>query len=174
MWKAGTMTALGAVALLAANPAVAAEATDLTGGVPSVGTLVEALTPAPKTRGVRLTEPIEQAGSAAADLAVRFQFDSAELTPEARAVLDNLGTAITGDLAAYSFVLEGHTDGVGNEAYNQALSQRRADAVRAYLIEQYGVAPERLSSLGKGEHELLVPEDPAAAANRRVRVINGG
>lgn len=92
----------------------------------------------------------------------------------AQAVLDNLATALTTDLASYSFVLEGHTDAVGSDRYNLELSERRATAVQDYLRELYGIAPERLTTIGKGERELLLPEQPSAAPNRRVRVINQG
>ena len=92
----------------------------------------------------------------------------------AQAVLDNLATALTTDLAPYQFVLEGHTDAVGSDRYNLELSERRADAVRSYLRNSYRVAPERMTTVGKGESELLLPEQPTAAPNRRVRVINNG
>jgi outer membrane protein OmpA-like peptidoglycan-associated protein len=159
------------------SPAAAAAATDLMGRIPSVAELVEALTPAvqPKTRGLR---PAQEAAvetiRPAVDLEVRFEFDSADLTPMAQAVLDNLATALTTDLAPYRFVLEGHTDAVGSDVYNLELSERRAQAVRSYLREFYRIDPKRMTPIGKGERELLLPEQPTAAPNRRVRVINRG
>lgn len=85
----------------------------------------------------------------------------------AQAVLDNLATALTTDLAPYRFVLEGHTDAVGSDVYDLELSERRARAVRRYLLEPYRIAPERMTTIGKGERELLLPERPTAAQNRR-------
>jgi outer membrane protein OmpA-like peptidoglycan-associated protein len=160
-------------------PVQAEAALDLMGRVPSVGELVEALSPAPrvKTRGIRPTGEAEVAAATsrpAVDLEVRFEFDSAMLTPTAQAVLDNLATALTTDLAAYRFVLEGHTDAVGSNDYNLRLSQRRAQAVRDYLHELYRIEGGRLSAVGKGEQDLLLPDQPDAAPNRRVRVINQG
>jgi outer membrane protein OmpA-like peptidoglycan-associated protein len=155
----------------------AEEATDLMAGVPSVDQLVEALTPAKRelTRGIRVASEAEvEASRPAVDLAVTFEFDSDDLTPKAQAILDNLATAMNTDLAAYQFVLEGHTDGVGDSGYNQGLSERRARAVRDYLVELYDVAGTRMTAVGKGEQDLLLPQEPGAAANRRVRVINGG
>jgi outer membrane protein OmpA-like peptidoglycan-associated protein len=159
------------------GPGAAAEAVDLMGRIPSVDELVEALMPPPqmRTRGLR---PAQQAAvetmRPAVDLEVRFEFDSAVLTPMAQAVLDNLATALATDLAPYRFVVEGHTDAVGSDAYNLELSERRARAVQDYLLELYRLEPERMTTVGKGESELLVPEQPAAAPNRRVRVINQG
>ena len=71
-------------------------------------------------------------------------------------------------------MLEGHTDATGSDPYNQALSERRADAVRDYLVEQHHIEPQRLVAVGKGKKDLLDPANPEAAVNRRVRVINGG
>lgn len=162
---------------VSSSPADAAAARDLMGRIPSVDELVEALTPAPRvrTRGIRPAhEPALEARQPAVDLEVRFEFDSADLTAMAQAVLDNLATALTTDLASYRFVLEGHTDAVGSDRYNLELSERRAAAVQDYLRELYGIAPERLTTIGKGERELLLPEQPSAAPNRRVRVINQG
>ena len=169
----------GVAGALAAAPAQAEVARDLMGRIPSVAELVEALTPAPlmKTRGIRpggAGEVAAQPSRPAVDLEVRFAFDSATLTPMARAVLDNLATALTTDLASYRFVLEGHTDAVGSDRYNLSLSQRRAQAVRDYLHELYRIDAGRLTAVGKGENELLLPDQPAAAPNRRVRVINQG
>jgi outer membrane protein OmpA-like peptidoglycan-associated protein len=159
------------------SPADAAAARDLMGRIPSVAELVAALTPAPqiRTRGIRPAHaPAVEARRPAVDLEVRFEFDSAELTPMARAVLDNLATALTTDLAPYRFVLEGHTDAVGSDLYNLELSERRAEAVQSYLVELYRVDPGRMTTVGKGERELLLPDQPTAAPNRRVRVINRG
>ncbi|HSA79510.1 MAG TPA: OmpA family protein [Geminicoccaceae bacterium] len=158
-------------------PAAAGAAMNLMGRVPSVAELAAGLMPPPQSRTRGLTPSQATAAEAirpAVDLDVRFEFDSAELTPMAQAVLDNLATALTTDLAPYRFVLEGHTDAVGNDGYNLELSERRAHAVERYLRDLYRIDPERLTTIGKGERELLLPEQPAAASNRRVRVINRG
>jgi outer membrane protein OmpA-like peptidoglycan-associated protein len=161
---------------VSSSPAAAAAATDLMGRVPSVAELVAALLPPMgKTRGLRPShEPAVEMIRPAVDLEVRFEFDSVELTPMARAVLDNLATALTTDLARYRFVLEGHTDAVGSNGYNLELSTRRAQAVQSYLLELYRIEPERVMTIGKGESELLLPDQPKAGPNRRVRVINSG
>ena len=107
------------------------------------------------------------------NLYVNFEFNSAELTSDARITLDQLGTALRDPkLAAFSFVIAGHTDGVGSPDFNQKLSERRAEAVRSYMINQYGIAANRLSAKGYGKSQLLDPDHPEDGVNRRVQVIN--
>lgn len=109
------------------------------------------------------------------DLDIRFAFDSDELLPEARAQLDALGGALSsGALAQYRFKIVGHTDSVGEEAYNLALSDRRARSVKSYLTGNYGIKPGRLVEIGMGEEELKNKEDSESPENRRVEVINLG
>jgi outer membrane protein OmpA-like peptidoglycan-associated protein len=107
------------------------------------------------------------------DLYVNFAFDSAELTSDARITLDRLGAALSDPrLQAFSFQIAGHTDATGGAEYNQRLSERRAEAVRRYLVARHGVAPARLSALGYGESRLLDPARPEDGVNRRVQVTN--
>ena len=104
------------------------------------------------------------------DLVIQFEFDSAKLKSESKPLLDNLSTALKSDrLKSIQFKVEGHTDAKGTEAYNQALSLKRANAVVEYMTQQ-GIEAERLRAEGKGFAELLVPEKPLAMENRRVRI----
>jgi len=104
---------------------------------------------------------------------VLFDFDSFRLTDDAKAVLDRLAGVLNDDLMKDKTIeIDGHTDAVGPKAYNLSLSQLRARAVRAYLIEKHGIAPERLPFVGKGEAELYDPAHPDAAVNRRVVFTN--
>ena len=104
------------------------------------------------------------------DLVIQFEFDSAKLKSESKPLLDNLSTALKSDrLKSIQFKVEGHTDAKGTEAYNQALSLKRAKAVVEYMTQQ-GIEAERLRAEGKGFAELLVPEKPLAMENRRVRI----
>jgi len=106
------------------------------------------------------------------DMRVWFEFDSAELTPNAYIALDELGEAInTNNLFDFGFRLEGHADATGTEGYNQSLSTRRAASVKDYLINSYGIEAHRLESIGFGESQLAAPNDPEGAINRRVRVV---
>ncbi|MCB1666698.1 MAG: OmpA family protein, partial [Pseudomonadales bacterium] len=72
-----------------------------------------------------------------------------------------------------SAVLEGHTDSVGTEAYNQALSMRRVNAVRQVLIDQFGIAASRIRVEGYGETRPIASNDTAEgrAQNRRVQSV---
>jgi hypothetical protein len=72
-------------------------------------------------------------------------------------------------LANVKFKVEGHTDAQGSVQHNLKLSQGRADSVIVYLTSK-GVETDRLTGEGKGFSELLVPEKPKAAENRRVRI----
>ena len=81
-----------------------------------------------------------------------FTFDQAAIKPEGRAALDKFAA----DTRGTSFevvVVEGHTDRLGSDRYNQALSQRRADAVKNYLVSSGGFEPAKVSSVGKGESQ---------------------
>lgn len=102
---------------------------------------------------------------------VLFATGKSELKPGA---MDRLGklVAFLGKYPDRTVIIEGHTDSVGSDVNNQALSQRRADAVRAYLLAQ-GVAANRVTAVGKGE-SLPVAENGNAAGrqqNRRVEVV---
>jgi OmpA-OmpF porin, OOP family len=129
-----------------------------------VSTAMPAPTPAPS-------------GGPTVNLTVNFETGSAQLTPDAMRTLDELGKALASqDLAAYKFRIEGHTDTVGSRDYNRSLSERRAEAVVAYVARKFGVDPSRLQAIGMGEDGLLVPT-PAQTSeprNRRVQVINLG
>lgn len=107
----------------------------------------------------------------AISLQVQFGFDSAELMPQGKRQLDELAMALNDKaLAVSGFELGGHTDRVGDAAYNVRLSMDRANAVRAYLIEVHGIAAQRLQAIGFGYARLADPARPTAAVNRRVEV----
>ena len=93
-----------------------------------------------------------------------FDFDRSEITPEGMTVIRQaIDNTRRGGVSR--IVIVGNTDRAGTDAYNQKLSQRRADAVRAYLVS-HGVAASRLVSKGYGFHQPLV--DNATAANREL------
>ena len=130
--------------------------------------LIEKLTPpAPVTRSLgRNIAP----KAVAVDLSVNFDFDSANLQPSSKPLLDNLASAMNSErLSNLKFRIEGHTDAKGKAEYNQDLSARRALAVQNYLIGQ-SVSQVRLQAEGKGFSDLLLPEKPLASENRRVRI----
>jgi len=107
------------------------------------------------------------------DLKIKFDYDSANIAKAALADMDNLGKALTDPaLNGGTFVLAGHTDAVGSEEYNQDLSSRRADSVKRYLTEKFSLAPDRLVTAGYGKTRLKNKDNPKAAENRRVEVVN--
>lgn len=108
----------------------------------------------------------------AVSLEVYFEFGRAKVTRRARLQLSALGRALSSQqLLPYRYLVAGHTDTVGSDAYNLDLSQRRALAVRDYLITAFPIDPHRLVAVGFGFRRLKRPETPRAAINRRVEVM---
>ena len=123
-------------------------------------------------RGTR----IEPSAPPTVRLPIFFEFNSATLLPEGRALLDKVGAALASDeLTSFSFSVEGHTDSVGSATYNHSLSAQRAEAVKAYLIAQ-GVSPEKLKTVGHGESVPVADNESedGRQRNRRVEIINLG
>ena len=88
-----------------------------------------------------------------------FSFDKAVIRPDGRAALDTFGRDLQG--ARYNSIsVEGNTDRLGSDAYNQKLSQERADAVKAYLITNSGIDARKITATGRGEtNPETKPED---------------
>jgi outer membrane protein OmpA-like peptidoglycan-associated protein len=107
------------------------------------------------------------------DLTINFDFNSAAITAKAESQLNNLGDALRNPrMENEVIVLGGHTDAKGSDEYNQKLSERRAEAVKKYLVEKLHVSAENLSTVGYGKKHLLNTANPFAAENRRVQIIN--
>ena len=106
-------------------------------------------------------------------LAIKFDYDSAELKPASRQQLAEVAASLNSPaLASRHVTIEGHTDTFGGESYNLALSRKRAQAVRDFLIGD-GVSAQRLSIVGKGESLPLARADTkeGQAINRRVEFV---
>ncbi len=163
---------LGLGASLARADETAPGVTDLSAaraGNIEVGDIVEALA---VPRGTR----IQAAAPPTVRLPVYFESNSAKLTPEAEALLGKVSVALeSNELGAFQFAIEGHTDDVGGDGYNQSLSERRASAVKAYLLAQ-GVPEGRLRSRGLGEAKPVAPnqDEGGRQRNRRVELVNLG
>ena len=69
-------------------------------------------------------------------------------------------------------MVAGHTDAAGGDAYNQDLSERRADSIKRYLVDKYGINGTDLVTVGYGKSKLKDPSQPLAEVNRRVQVVN--
>ena len=130
-----------------------------------------------RTRSLSLEDRTQMAEIASkrpkVNLDITFEYDSATLTPKAEPQLDNLGRALTGpDLSGAVIMLGGHTDAKGGEAYNQQLSEKRAETVKRYLVARYKIAPDTLITAGYGKKDMKNAADPFAAENRRVEIVN--
>jgi OOP family OmpA-OmpF porin len=99
-----------------------------------------------------------------------FDFDKSVLKPEGRAKLDDLVSKIR-DVNLEVIIAVGHTDSIGSDAYNQRLSVRRAEAVKAYLVTK-GIERTRVYTEGKGEKQPVADNKSSdgRAKNRRVEI----
>ena len=174
----GNLLGGGTRGIRMANPSATEDTPQASGSQASAPASAHAAAPRPtRTASSAAAAPTTQSQAPSVSLSVEFATGSADLTPQARQTLDQLGKALTSsDLAQYRFRIEGHTDTVGSPDYNKALSQQRADAVAAYLEGKFSVNAARLQAIGMGEQGLLVPTPPNTAndKNRRVNVVNLG
>ena len=107
------------------------------------------------------------------DLEINFDYNSADISAKSLPSVQALGRALSNaDLKGSTFVVAGHTDAAGGEGYNQDLSERRADAIKRYLVDKYGINGSDLVTVGYGKSKLKDPNQPMAEANRRVQVVN--
>jgi OOP family OmpA-OmpF porin len=112
---------------------------------------------------------VDERGCWAAEDKLLFAFDSSVIKKDYYPVLDET-KLIFDAYPAMTVQIDGHTDSVGTDAYNQKLSERRANAVMKYLVNEVGIASERLTAVGHGEMKPAYPNDTAEnrAKNRRV------
>jgi OOP family OmpA-OmpF porin len=104
------------------------------------------------------------------DATVLFAFDSAALRPEAEAELDRAADVLAPRDDIVVIEVAGHTDSIGTEAYNQDLSERRAQSVADYLAER-GVDRDRMQVVGYGETQPRVPNDSPENRQKNRRVV---
>ena len=127
-----------------------------------------AMKPAPKPAAKPAPKPVVEKVTMAAE--TNFDFDKAVLKADGKARLDDL----VGKLKAVNLeviIAIGHTDSIGSKAYNQKLSVRRANAVKAYLVSK-GIAANRIYTEGKGETQPVADNrtKEGRAKNRRVEI----
>lgn len=103
-------------------------------------------------------------------LLINFKFGKAEMLTDSIDNLDTLGRLLSRpEYANETLMIEGHTDAIGNDAYNLQLSEMRALAVRRYLVSRYNIDETRLHPVGRGESSLYDKRNPKAPINRRVQ-----
>lgn len=133
------------------------------------------------TRGLSVTEK-ERATLAEAvkdqpqiDLEITFDFNSPEISERVRPLVMSLGKALTNpDMKTATFIVAGHTDAKGSATYNQALSEKRAQAVKDFLVTHFSIPEGQLIVVGYGSERLKDAGRPYADSNRRVQVVNAG
>jgi OOP family OmpA-OmpF porin len=137
--------------------------------------------PAVRHRGIgpaskpKPQEPSADRGTAV--LNVLFASNSDRILPAYYDDIAKLGQALTPILSSGANIrIEGHTDSLGPEPYNQRLSQKRADSVKQYLVQHFALPPERMMAEGYGESRPIAPNDTpeGRGQNRRVQVVNLG
>jgi outer membrane protein OmpA-like peptidoglycan-associated protein len=129
------------------------------------------------TRSLSNTEREEIAAAAKdkpnIDLTITFDYNSADISAKSLPEAQKLGRALTNDdLKGSTFLLAGHTDAAGSDNYNQDLSERRADSIKRYLMDNFHIASTDLVTVGYGKSKLKDPAQPLAEVNRRVQVVN--
>ncbi len=132
-----------------------------------------------KTRSINFSEeraiidqPLNQLQEDAdsVGLPIEFSFNSAGILDQSRPFLDEVGEMlILEKFSQEKLLIEGHTDASGPKQYNFYLSQRRAIAVKNYLLKTYQISANRLSIAAQGESHPLPGRNPFAAVNRRVQ-----
>jgi outer membrane protein OmpA-like peptidoglycan-associated protein len=107
------------------------------------------------------------------DLEINFDYNSADISAKSLPSVQALGRALTNnDLKGSTFVVAGHTDAIGGEEFNQGLSERRADTIKRYLADKFGINGSELVTVGYGKTKPKDPKTPLDPTNRRVQVVN--
>jgi OOP family OmpA-OmpF porin len=108
-------------------------------------------------------------------LKVFFDFDKWDIKPQYHQELANFATFMK-EYPGVKVEIDGHTDSIGSEKYNQKLSQRRAEAVRMYLVQKLGMNPSMLTAVGFGESKPIASNDTeeGRAKNRRIEAVLDG
>jgi OOP family OmpA-OmpF porin len=139
--------------------------------------LERALFPEPVTmRGVG-TKKEEVSKPTPVALKVLFEHNSDVILPQYYSNVDELGKVLAQpQYATYRIQIEGHTDSIGSDRYNQALSEKRAESVRRYLLQHFPLPQDHLAAVGYGESKPIASNKTSEGRgkNRRVQVVNLG
>ncbi|MDA2813737.1 OmpA family protein [Nocardiopsis sp. RSe5-2] len=187
--------AVGAALALALTPAAAADTGEVAGDPDDVTpeTIADAvipIDPAPSVIGIDPSESVEEletekseGGTTTVTIAadVLFAFDEASLTDAAQDTIADIAGRLEGAEGTVEVV--GHSDGIGDDAYNQELSEKRAEAVKSAIEDELGSAAPDIEAEGRGSSEPVAEETDgdgndvpsARAENRRVEIsFEGG
>ncbi|MFG0677684.1 MULTISPECIES: outer membrane protein OmpA [Delftia] len=167
VWKNGT----NELCWRDANWTPATAAADCDGALkPVAAAVAPAATPAPATPAPAPAPAPAVASKVTFSADAFFDFDKSVLKPEGKAKLDDLASKVKG-INLEVVIAVGHTDSVGSDAYNQKLSVRRAEAVKAYLVSK-GIEKNRVYTEGKGEKQPIADNKTkeGRAKNRRVEI----
>jgi outer membrane protein OmpA-like peptidoglycan-associated protein len=167
---------LSLVALLAWGAAMADPPAPVVDSQSIVRSLAPSSAPASTTmtRGFSVEAAPGGGGASAShkiDLDIRFANDSAQLTDSAHEQLAQLGAALQSTQLAHArFQIGGHTSATGAAEHNQHLSESRAKAVRAYLLQRFNISPGRIEAIGYGSSRPLPQFPPSSIQQRRVEI----
>jgi len=104
---------------------------------------------------------------------VKFGFDTSDLSPEAKAAIDQFASELKSQNAGVYIEIQGHTDSVGSEKYNEELGLLRAEAVRRYLSQQHSFPLHRINVISYGESSSVADNSTreGRSQNRRVALV---
>ena len=106
------------------------------------------------------------------DVEVNFALDSALIDDRAKTGLSQIGGVLSREeFKGRTIFINGHSDAFGGPEYNLALSQRRAEAIKQYLVNEFNLDPDRIIAVGFGREQLKYPNSPYASGNRRVQIV---
>jgi outer membrane protein OmpA-like peptidoglycan-associated protein len=134
--------------------------------------------PQMRTRGLKEVRPSESSTQRpAVALNVFFPFNSDKILPRYESELEKLGRVLTSaQHTDYRIGIEGHTDNIGSEPYNQTLSEKRAASVKRYLVQHFSIPSEQLVVKGYGKNNPRATNNTPQGReeNRRVEIVNLG
>jgi outer membrane protein OmpA-like peptidoglycan-associated protein len=123
-----------------------------------------------KTRSLQFGKKIKPSESTGVGMPIQFDSNSAEIKEVSKPFLNQIGMMLNMEkLANQKLMIEGHTDAYGPNEYNDILSERRAAAVKDYLVSGFNISSKRILISGKGETKALPGRGPNDPMNRRVQ-----
>lgn len=123
----------------------------------------------------QIQQIVQTEGLPQIDIEIYFDYNSATIRPQSMPDIGTLGRALRNkQLAGSQFMIIGHTDASGSDSYNLTLSEARANAVRDFLVNIFGLEGEKFFPMGYGEEQLKRRDRPDHAENRRVQIVNIG